>query len=379
MMKQWVSGFCVLMAVLSLAPLPLGAAGFDCTLDTLNPTEKAICENPNLSHLDDAATVFYADHKKSLMVVFEDDEARIRERSVKNQRAWNAERDQCGADVECIEGQYFDYLGSNDLAFINAKMARMQALPDDQYVMDYDRIIVSEGRENEVVYEAVLRAQNTNRVEFYAQGDFSHNNVQWLDFYTNGTLNQTEQSGETGFFVSNIAFYLTLPFETVKLVAEAGDLILRGNMTYTLAVHYGDNLTLETIETQGVSRPGIGDTYRNIRNYQTKSFSGAVGVFSSDCALYELPQLFAYEAGPLFPEWPTSPEDRPDYSYDRMEAGSPDPSTDQDLRYQLAVMNATDAPEESMATFKALQSEGYPLPAGTVECMGEIIEHFKDS
>lgn len=73
------------------------AAGFNCSLENLNETEKTICSTPALSGTDSIAnrrytiTIDNSVAKGSLM---------------REQREWLAQRNACGTDVDCIKSEY---------------------------------------------------------------------------------------------------------------------------------------------------------------------------------------------------------------------------------------------------------------------------------
>lgn len=73
------------------------AAGFDCTLANLSPTEKTICSNEYLSGLDNALNHFF---KKAY------DSSLSHGRLAERQKEWLQERNSCQSDVTCITNSY---------------------------------------------------------------------------------------------------------------------------------------------------------------------------------------------------------------------------------------------------------------------------------
>ena len=73
------------------------AAGFNCSLTSLNETEKTICQTPYLSGLDNVANELFISATNNTLskgVLLSD------------QNQWLKERNSCKADVECIKHKY---------------------------------------------------------------------------------------------------------------------------------------------------------------------------------------------------------------------------------------------------------------------------------
>ncbi|MGB6536969.1 MAG: lysozyme inhibitor LprI family protein [Xanthobacteraceae bacterium] len=80
--------------------LPAAAAGpsYSCS-GSLLPTERAICDNANLSALDVALTALYQN-------VYNKTSGAARDRLVSDEKAWIARRDSCSTNVTCITNVY---------------------------------------------------------------------------------------------------------------------------------------------------------------------------------------------------------------------------------------------------------------------------------
>ena len=86
----------------AIAASPATAASFDCKKAKL-PAEIAICKDPTLSSQDEALASEYAPLLKSAPP----DTAK----TIKTeQKAWLAERNACGSDMQCIMGLYRERL-----------------------------------------------------------------------------------------------------------------------------------------------------------------------------------------------------------------------------------------------------------------------------
>ncbi|MGS7193192.1 lysozyme inhibitor LprI family protein [Enterobacter cloacae subsp. dissolvens] len=73
------------------------AAGFDCSLKTLNETERTICNTPYLSGIDNVANTLYINAVKNSLSIGT---------ILSGQLKWLDERNSCKADIECIVQKY---------------------------------------------------------------------------------------------------------------------------------------------------------------------------------------------------------------------------------------------------------------------------------
>lgn len=89
----------LLALALLLSPLPATAASFDCELPTLNPNERAICDNRDLNDAD----VRMATMLHFLTGLFG---MGTRGNIQDDQAVWLQERMACEADLACIRDAY---------------------------------------------------------------------------------------------------------------------------------------------------------------------------------------------------------------------------------------------------------------------------------
>lgn len=106
--RLWIAA-----SVLSVSLLAAGsghAASFDCSKAT-TPTEHAICDNPQLSHLDDqTAGLYYT------LVSGGAPQATASVEAVKKEQAsFLTKRNQCGANYNCLIDAY-----TNQIMYLNA-------------------------------------------------------------------------------------------------------------------------------------------------------------------------------------------------------------------------------------------------------------------
>ncbi|WP_417626876.1 lysozyme inhibitor LprI family protein [Pararhodobacter aggregans] len=89
----------LLLAVLLALPEPASAASYDCTLPTLTPNERAICQTRDLNDMDvEMATMF-----RLLSGLFG---MGMRGAMQDDQRVWLQTRMACGPDAACIRHAY---------------------------------------------------------------------------------------------------------------------------------------------------------------------------------------------------------------------------------------------------------------------------------
>ncbi|MCW2476033.1 lysozyme inhibitor LprI family protein [Candidatus Symbiopectobacterium sp. NZEC151] len=73
------------------------AAGFNCSLENLNETEKTICSTPALSGIDSIA------NRRYTIAI---DNSVAKGSLMREQREWLARRNACGTNVDCIKSEY---------------------------------------------------------------------------------------------------------------------------------------------------------------------------------------------------------------------------------------------------------------------------------
>ncbi|MCA0203233.1 MAG: hypothetical protein LCH92_02740 [Proteobacteria bacterium] len=87
------------VALLLALPLPAGAASYDCTLPTLSPNERVICQTRDLNDMDvEMATMF-----RLLSGLFG---MGMRGAMQDAQHEWLQGRMACGTDIPCIRNAY---------------------------------------------------------------------------------------------------------------------------------------------------------------------------------------------------------------------------------------------------------------------------------
>jgi len=97
-MSRSVPGRLSVIAVLWLAAVSAGAAGFDCGKAT-RAAERTICEDADLSAMDTQQSRLYA----SLLAAVPSD---LRENLRATQRAFLTERNGCQANTPCLQSAY---------------------------------------------------------------------------------------------------------------------------------------------------------------------------------------------------------------------------------------------------------------------------------
>lgn len=94
------------------------AAGFNCALETLNETEKTICQTPYLSGIDNVANQLFINAVNNTL---------SKEIVQSGQTKWLKERNSCKADVECIKQKYL--LRNSELSSIVAFRSLPEVFP----------------------------------------------------------------------------------------------------------------------------------------------------------------------------------------------------------------------------------------------------------
>jgi uncharacterized protein len=91
-------------AVTAVLAGPGQAASFDCA-KAATPTEHAICDNPQLSHLDDQMAGMY------YTLISNGSLTQAQVNQVKNEQVnWLAKRNACGANYNCLISAYTDQI-----------------------------------------------------------------------------------------------------------------------------------------------------------------------------------------------------------------------------------------------------------------------------
>ncbi len=127
-----------LLAALGVANLSY-AASFDCTLQSLTDVENAICEDDDLSSLDDALAI-WVDQKIDYLSTeneFGPNYPQRMEAFKTENREWLEERNQCGANVECLKSAYLERLEQPNIAAAMAQKYEMENLPEGEFVRQY--------------------------------------------------------------------------------------------------------------------------------------------------------------------------------------------------------------------------------------------------
>ncbi len=86
-------GKIVLFSALVACYANVQAAGFNCSLENLNETEKTICSTPALSGIDSIANRLY-----TIAI----DNSVAKGSLMREQREWLARRNACGTDVDWV-------------------------------------------------------------------------------------------------------------------------------------------------------------------------------------------------------------------------------------------------------------------------------------
>lgn len=127
MIKLTVSFFSILLSFQSVSY----AAGFDCSLNTLNETEATICGNSYLDGLDNMSNKLFTKAKNntlSLGVLIND------------QKAWVKNRNKCSGNYECIKNIYLER---------NVILSRISEFKSVLDVFNSDDIIYDESNGND--------------------------------------------------------------------------------------------------------------------------------------------------------------------------------------------------------------------------------------
>ncbi len=93
--------FALTTAALALSTLatPSQAASFNCRSSALTYTERTICDNPQLSRMDNTMSATYFGIIRTLRGAAKRDVQQ-------DQVAWLGTRNGCGASVACLAGEY---------------------------------------------------------------------------------------------------------------------------------------------------------------------------------------------------------------------------------------------------------------------------------
>ena len=88
-----------IMFALLAHTIPAWSASFDCSKASTD-AEIAICNDPELSSLDELMGILYSEHEKTDLTILE-------------QKKWLKFRDNCFSDTTCIKQQYITRLSQN--------------------------------------------------------------------------------------------------------------------------------------------------------------------------------------------------------------------------------------------------------------------------
>lgn len=140
MIKLTVSFISILLSFQSVSY----AAGFDCSLNTLNETEATICGNSYLDGLDNMSNKLFTKAKNntlSLGILIND------------QKAWIENRNRCGNNYECIKNIYLEK---------NVLLSRVSEFKSVSDVFNSDDITYDESNENNENNKTEDKKTNTN-------------------------------------------------------------------------------------------------------------------------------------------------------------------------------------------------------------------------
>ncbi len=253
------------------------AASFNCEADGLTDVEQMICQDEELSALDDALAIWVENEKRIIDVqpggtsnpTYEQRQQFFKVQS----REWLRHRDECGADRECLEHAYLMRLGQDNLFDVKIQMQEMEELREDEILESYIHV-----EEVELVWTSVLTGADHNQddrapyqvatqeIVIRIQGEFSQS--------------YSEPNGRFPFDEIVEAYSNQFGYQFIGTREY-----MRGGDIYTF------NLLYDGLELQSVRNIGGGAFYFNtdFADYEHKVLSVQKGYIAEDCGFDHLP------------------------------------------------------------------------------------------
>lgn len=247
------------------------AASFDCNKATTE-TEIAICNNPELSALDEALHVAYRD----ILVTNFDEAAEI---AKTEQRNWIIERNICGFEVSCLVDEYkkrhielsnanYDnwhepFTGSFLISTMNGSLTSLlNTTLKDWDLVAVDSIIGASHLGMSITTAFIVREKSINAIHSCGM-DICNSNPAYFALI-DGSIDENFSSTNVQFHpvdeLVQDSVEVTLNVISKNRV-EIGAYWLRGGSSVDVSYSHDEGLNAISKRTSGVTSPGVGTMY----------------------------------------------------------------------------------------------------------------------